>query len=536
MFVAGAVFALSVLQVACEPPGSVHSIIPNPLSVERAGGEPVQVSDSTWIVIDAGDAQVRRIGELLSALIGNTIETQPPVVDAPADGATPRIRLTLQGAPDSLGSEGYALNVTPDEIVIQGGGVAGLFYGVQTLRHLLPPLVEYSAAHVRPLPVPALRVVDRPRYAWRGAMLDVSRHFLPPEDVERFIDWMALYKLNRLHLHLADDQGWRIEIPSWPALTEQGASTEVGGRGGGFYTTAEYAALVRYADEHFVTIVPEIDMPGHTNAALASVPELNCDGVAPPLYTGTEVGFSALCPSKEVTYQFLDDVIGEISAHTTGAWFHVGGDEVRTISDDEYAGFIERVQAIVASHGKRLVGWDEVASAPLRPGSIVQVWRPLWRRDGEAADDTATAAAATRFREDLLRAAASGSQVLLSPADRLYLDMKYDVTTVLGLTWAGVVDVRRAYDWEVSEVFAGLPAESVVGVEAPLWSETLGTLSDFEYMAFPKLAGVAELGWSAPARRSWHEYRLRLGAQAPRWTALGLNFARSPLVPWAPIL
>jgi len=212
---------------------------------------------------------------------------------------------------------------------------AGLFYGVQTLRQLLPAAVEYSAAFPRPMRLPAARVVDAPRFAWRGAMLDVARHFIEAAEVKRFVDLMALYKLNRLHLHLSDDQGWRLEIRSRPNLTRHGGSTEVGGGPGGFYTQEQYADLVRYAQERFVTIVPEIDMPGHTNAALASYPELNCNGVAPALYTGTEVGFSALCVESEATYRWIDDVVREIAALTPGAYFHIGGEEGERLTHEQ---------------------------------------------------------------------------------------------------------------------------------------------------------------------------------------------------------
>src|SRR5260221_7536627 len=198
-------------------------------------------------------------------------------------------------------------------------------------------------------------------------MLDVARHFFSVDEVKRFIDLEALHKMNRLHLHLADDQGWRIEIKKWPDLTAKGSRTEVGGTPGGFYSQAEYADLVTYAADRFITIVPEIDMPGHTNAALSSYAELNCDGQAPPAFTGTAVGFSALCVEKDVTYRFIDEVVGEIAALTKGPYFHMGGDEVKTLTPDQYRAFVERVQTIVQAHGKQMIGWDEVAATKLNP-------------------------------------------------------------------------------------------------------------------------------------------------------------------------
>lgn len=492
------------------PRAAVHAILPVPVSVQLSPADSFTVTHATPVYVEPGSAELARIGGFLAELIGSSPDSTPPVREA--RGAVPpgSIHLALGAADPALGAEGYELTVTPEGVTIVAREPAGVFYGVQTLRQLLPAAVEYGAALPRPLPVPAGRVVDHPRFGWRGAMLDVSRHFLEAEEVKRFVDLLALHKLNRLHLHLSDDQGWRIAIRSRPNLALHGGSTEVGGGPGGYYTQEEYADLVRYAGERFVTVVPEIDMPGHTNAALASYPELNCDGVAPPLYTGIKVGFSALCVERESTYAFVDDVVREIAALTPGAYFHIGGDEVEKLTNEQYRAFIERVQEIVRSHGKRMIGWGEIAPAALHPSSIVQHWRA----------------------DSVHLAVARGAKVILSPADRIYLDMKYDPGTVLGLAWAGYNDVRDAYDWEPATLLEGVPESALLGVEAPLWSETVEKPADFEYMAFPRLAGVAEIGWSPAGAREWEEYRLRLARQAPRWQALGVNFHRSPLVPW----
>lgn len=493
------------------PVPPAHSIIPMPVSVQLAPADSFAITSATAIVVEPGDAEVARIGRYLADLIGTSVDSAPPRV-LEAGEALPRgsIALAMDAGDPALGDEGYELTITPDRVTLVANQPAGLFYGVQTLRQLLPPSIEYEAARPRSIKMPAGRIVDHPRFAWRGAMLDVSRHFFGVEDVKRYIDLLALYKLNRLHLHLADDQGWRIEIESWPNLAIHGGSTEVGGGAGGYYTQEEYADLVAYARDRYITAVPEIDMPGHTNAALASYPELNCDGVAPPLYTGIEVGFSALCVDRDTTYAFVDDVVREIAALTPGAYFHIGGDEVENLTDAQYRQFVERVQGIVQSHGKRMIGWGEIAPAELLPTSIVQHWKP----------------------DSSHLAVARGAEVILSPATHVYLDMKYDSTTMLGLSWAGYTDVRDAYAWEPATLLEGVPESAILGVEAPLWSETLGTLHDVEYMAFPRLAGVAEIGWSPAAAREWSEFRVRLGAQAPRWSALGVNFYRSPLVPW----
>ena len=525
-------FSVFVAGCGTGPDKVEHTIIPLPASVEWMPSDTFHFTEETRILFDPTDTEAERVGDLLSSLIGNSTETMPPVEARSGDVTDGTVYLTREGASSSLGSEGYELTVTASQVTVRAMNSAGLFYGVQTIRHLLPPVVEYTAAYPQPLSLPGVHISDQPRFGWRGMMLDVARHFLPLHDVKRFIDLAALYKLNRLHLHLSDDQGWRVEIPGWPNLTEYGGSTEVGGGVGGYYSTDEYTELVEYAQDRFITVVPEIDIPGHTNAALASYADLNCDGIARDLYIGTNVGFSALCVDKDITYEFLDDVIREISSRTPGPYFHVGGDEVEELSEEEYITFIERMQSMVGSHGKRMIGWDEIALANLDPGSVVQLWRPYWPTDQTENMDSAQVALRAEFEAGILGAVDAGATVVLSPADRLYLDMKYDTSTVLGLTWAGIPDERMSYDWSISDKFSSLPEDAIAGVEAPLWSETLGTLEDFEYMAFPRLAGVAELGWTSASLRDWAEYRMRLGAQSARWMVLGINFRRSPLIPW----
>ena len=492
--------------------GPMQSLVPEPLSVTPVEGRFV-ITPATTIVVPR-DARVQLLGQYVSDLIGLAASEAPLRVEV-ADGQPPpaSIQLALGGLA-TAGAEGYELTITPERVTILANEPAGLFYGVQTFRQLLPPFIEHAAVRPderRPVFAPAGKIVDRPRFAWRGAMLDVARHFLTLDEVKRYIDLLSLHKMNRLHLHLADDQGWRIEITSWPRLAQHGGSTQVGGGPGGYYTQEEYADLVAYAAARFVTIVPEIDMPGHTNAALASYAELNCDGVARPLYTGTEVGFSALCVERDVTYRFIDDVVREIAALTPGEYFHAGGDEVKRLSPAQYVQFIERVQGIVESHGRRMIGWDEVAAARLSPRTVVQHWRP------EASP---------------AQAVAQGARVLLSPANRMYMDMQYDADFPIGLNWAAYIEVRDAYDWDPATLHEGLPEASILGVEAPLWTETVANIRDVELLAFPRLAAVAEVGWSTAEQRRWGRFRERLGAQAARWSALGVNFYRSPQVPW----
>jgi hexosaminidase len=460
-------------------------------------------------VAPAGDPRAAFVATFLADLVATATIPAPRIVFGPGQAPPGAIVLSLDAA--DLQPEHYALTVSQSGIEIRAKDAAGLFYGAQTLRQLLPVDAEYEASRPKALSIAPVRITDGPRFAWRGAMLDVARHFFGVDDVKRYIDLIAMHKLNRLHLHLADDQGWRIEIKSWPRLTDHGGTTEVGRGPGGFYTQAQYAEIVSYAADRFVTIVPEIDMPGHTNAALASYAELNCDGKARELYTGIEVGFSALCVSSETTYRFIDDVVREIAEMTPGPYFHIGGDEVKTLSADEYRAFIARVHAIVQKHGRQTIGWDEIAEAGLEPPAIVQHWRP---------DSTP--------RE----AVARGAKIIMSPANRVYLDMKYHEATPIGLEWAARIEVRDAYDWEPGTFLDGVPESAILGLEAPIWSETLATMRDVEFLAFPRLAAVAELAWAPSGRRVWDDFAQRLGAQAGRWSALGINFYRSAQVPW----
>lgn len=511
--VASAGIAGRAMSQAAQAATPGHTFVPTPVSVTGGQGEFV-ITATTKIVVPAGNEEAAKIGRYLSAFIGLAAATQPLAV-VPAGGPVPAgaIQLVL-GQPQNAGAEGYELAITSGGVTITASAPAGLFYGVQTFRQALPPFVEYEAARPNKALVPkaaAVRVVDRPRYGWRGAMLDVARHFFTVEDVKRYVDLISLHKMNRLHLHLADDQGWRIEIKSRPQLTALGSATEVGGGRGGFYTQAQYADIVSYAADRFVTIVPEIDMPGHTNAALSSYADLNCDGVLRKVRSDIEVGYSAFCVDRPAVYTFIDDVVREIAGLTPGPYFHVGGDEVKTLTAAQYVQFIERVQQIVRKHGKQMIGWDEIAPAKLDPTTLVQHWRP----EGSPA-----------------AAVAQGAKVIMSLANKAYLDMKYRADTPLGLGWAGMIEAETSYAWDPATLVKDVPASAIVGVEAPLWTETLATMQDVEFLAFPRLAAIADVGWAQPGGRDWNEFKVRLGAQAPRWSVLGLNFYRSPTVPW----
>ncbi|OLB82520.1 MAG: beta-N-acetylhexosaminidase [Actinobacteria bacterium 13_2_20CM_2_71_6] len=493
---------------AAAPSTAFTKVVPAPVRATATAGVSYQIRSDTVISTDSAP-----VGEYLATVLRRSTGFPLPV--RPASAAPHGIALLLSGAPDSVGDEGYQLDVTGTGVVLRARRPAGLFTGVQTLRQLLPSTVESSTVQRGPWTVPGGHVLDHPRFAYRGAMLDVARHFFGVAQVERYIDQIALYKVNHLHLHLADDQGWRIDITGWERLASYGGGTQVGDPNhGGFYTQADYQAIVAYAAARFITVVPEIDMPGHTNAALASYAELNCDGKAPPRYTGTDVGFSSLCVSKDITYKFLDDVLGQLAALTPGPYLHIGGDEAQSTKPADYAMFINRVQQIVTAHGKAVLGWHDVVHATPLPSTVAQFW------------DTTTSDAA------VASAAQHGTKLVMSPANHAYLDMKYNAQTPLGQDWAGLTDVKKAYGWDPGAYLSGVPASAVLGVEGPLWTETIVTSADIEFMAFPRLPALAELGWSPASTHSWSAFRNRLAAQGPRWKVLNLKYYHSTQVPW----
>jgi hexosaminidase len=477
----------------------MFNLIPKPTFILLSTGEFI-LSSSTMIRIDSSDGEVKALADYLEAQLQGVTGWQLSIADNIQNAVG--IVLELDQDPD-LGGEGYELSLSADSVRMCANHPAGLFYAIQTFLQLIP--TQRAAT----LNLPAVTIRDIPRFAWRGAMLDVARHFFGVEDVKRFIDLIAHYKINRLHLHLTDDQGWRIEIKSWPRLTGIGASTQVGGKGGGYYTQEQYREIVEYARSRYMMIIPEIDTPGHTNAALASYAELNSSEEAPALYEGTQVGFSTLWINSEITYKFLGDVIGELAALTPTPYIHIGGDEARSTPEEDYQKFIKRIQEIVVSHGKTVVGWGEIGEAELLPGTIAQQW----------------------IGAGYQNAVSQGAKIILSPANKTYLDMKYVDSTPLGLDWAGLISVKDAYDWEPGGYMHLLEEKDILGIEAPLWTETILTMKDIEYMVFPRLLGIAELAWSSKGQ-NWEEYRQRLAAHGSPMEAMQINYYKSPDVDW----
>jgi hexosaminidase len=484
-------------------------IIPKPSSLVATNSS-FELNTSTVISYSENNDELSRIGNYLSAVIkpGSGFDLAVRAADAPFDENT--IFLNLDAQRD-LGSEGYELSITEEQLILSAVEPAGIFRGVQTLRQLLPSRMEMNTPQEGPWKIATGVITDHPVYAYRGAMLDVARHFFEVKDVKRYIDLLAAFKLNTLHLHLSDDQGWRIEIKSWPKLTEIGGSTEVGGGDGGFYTQEQYKDIVSYAADRYITIIPEIDMPGHTNAALASYPELNCDGKARELYTGIEVGFSTLCTDSEITYQFIDDLMRELAELTPGPYIHIGGDESHATPLEDYIPFVERTQQIVKKYGKQVMGWDEIANAELVENAVVQYW-------SEA--------------KNARLGIEQGAKVLMSPATKTYLDMQYDSTTQLGLHWAAYIEVDEAYNWDPATIEPEIKRDNIIGVESPLWSETITNIDELEYMVFPRLLCHAEIGWTKAEDRNWAEFQNRLALFCERLEAMDIDYYQSEKVPW----
>ncbi|MFC5623697.1 beta-N-acetylhexosaminidase [Algoriphagus winogradskyi] len=515
---------------SCQSPIAVKldetGIIPIPTSIAPSSGGFEITSNSSIQLIGSGE-DLARVGGYLADRLRPATGYELPVS---ADNGDLILELTPGAA-----SEKYTIEISDEHVKISSTSAAGLYYGMQTLIKALPVEIENTSVVDIDWTIGNGKIEDQPEFSYRGSMLDVARHFISLEDVKHYIDQMGSLKLNYLHLHLSDDQGWRIEIKSWPKLTEIGGKTEVGGTEGGFYSQEDYKEIVKYAADRFITVVPEIDMPGHTNAALASYAELN-PGVNLPdgdfatlkegqidfdildknpqpaeLYTGIEVGFSTFATNKEVTYTFVEDVIKELVELTPGPYIHIGGDESHVTEKDDYIYFVERVQEIVTKYGKTSIGWDEIATAKLVPGSVAQFWA---------------------LEENAMLAKEQGNQILMSPAKRAYLDMQYDSTSRIGLHWAAYIELDDSYNWDPATYADGINKSDILGVEAPLWTETITNRADIEYMAFPRLAALAEVSWSSTERRNWDDFKKRIAMQGKRWDISGIDFYRSPKVDW----
>lgn len=498
----------TIRYTAVEAQDNINDIIPKPLNYEKGVGE-FNITKDTSIYIkgktEKETEEINKVAEFIKGKLQTATGFEFKIIkgDNPPEG---NIYLTTIGGEEGQGDEGYKVITDHQGIKIISFKPEGLSRGVQTLRQLLPADIEKDTVVSNTTwTVPILIIDDKPEYSYRGLMIDVARHFFSEDEVKRQIDLAAQYKINKVHLHLSDDQGWRLEIKKYPDLTLIGGSTEVGGGPGGYYTQEQFKEIVEYAAERYVEIIPEFDMPGHSNAALASYGFLNPDGERKELYTGIKVGFSSLMTHSEKTYEFIDDVIKEVSAISPSKYFHIGGDEAEATPKADYDYFVGRVAKIAEKYGKTPIGWDPIDTSPEINSSVIL---QNWKDSNEAARQ-------------------KNMKMIISIASKAYLDMKYNETTPYGLDWAGYIPVETAYNWDPTD-FA--PKDLVLGIEAPLWTETISTQDQVDYMIYPRLLGYAEIGWTPKENRNWPEYKSRLAKQSERMMNEGINYYEDPTI------
>ena len=509
------------------------SIIPQPVEMKETGGSFELTSDA---VIAYADETARQPAELLATQLRSATGFNLPVV-AGAKGDI--VFQTLED--DSLGSEGYELRIT-SHVSIKAPSAPGLFYGAQTLRQLLPP-ATYSPEKVsKPWKIPAVEIRDVPRFGWRGTHLDVARHFMPKEDVLRFIDTMASLKLNTFHWHLTEDQGWRIEIKKYPKLTEVGAWRDEtlvghfrdkphkydGKRHGGFYTQDEIREVVAYAAERHITVVPEIDMPGHMQAAIAAYPELGCTTNKAIVKREWGISTTILSP-EESSIEFCKEVLTEVMDLFPSKYIHIGGDEAkkdqweasdriqqlreeRGLKDmhEMQSWFIKQLDDFLVEHGRRLIGWDEIAEGGLAENAVVMWWRGKYGYDrGEIPK----------------KAARDGHDVINASNSHLYFDYyQSEDEAKEPLAIGGFLPLGKVYGYD--PIIPGLDeqaASHIMGAQGQLWTEYMPDMEAVEYMAFPRVCALAELVWLPGGQKDYAGFLGRMKVQEKRFDAAGVN-------------
>ena len=512
---------------ALPPAAAPPALIPYPASILSCAGSFV-AGAGTSVDASAKDPEAMRIARWFGDLVERTRGIRLASAVHP-DGGGNTIAFELDAARAET-DEGYALDVASDRITVKARSAHGLFNGATTLWQLL------TLDSAQPARVPCLHIEDRPRFAWRGLMLDPARHFQSPEFVKHFIDWMALHKFNVLQWHLADDQGWRIEIKKYPKLTEVGAWRQPAGaagfdesgkpfRYGGFYTQEQIRDIVAYAQQRFVTIVPEIEMPGHAQAAIAAYPRLGVTGRNPGVSRDWGV-HTYLYNVDDATFAFLEDVLGEVMDLFPSAYIHIGGDEA---AKDQWqasahvqaqmrklgirnetalqAYFTQRVEKFLSAHGRKLIGWDEILEGGIPEQATVMSWRGT---------------------KGAIEASKQGHDVVLSPDPSLYFD---HLSGDLPDEPAGrpkVLSVHDVYDFEVvPKELDAAQAAHVLGAQAPLWSEYFRTDASVARAAFPRAAALAEVLWSPASAHDWNAFLARLAVQQSRYRALDLPYAQS---------
>ena len=512
------------------------AIIPEPVKMTRGAGAFALTRD-TVIWTDAASAPIgHQLARYLEPATGFVLRVH-------TGGPVPARSIALRRDPSltRLGAEGYLLDVRPSAVVARAPELAGLFYAVQTMRQLLPPDIFRDAPAGRTSwQMPAVSVEDYPRFGWRGALLDVARHFMPKAFVKKYIDLLALHKLNTFQMHLTDDQGWRIEIARYPRLTEVGAWrketlvgryvrdnpsawTFDGTPHGGYYTQQDAREIVAYAKARFVTVVPEIEMPGHAVAAAAAYPELGTTGE--PLEVATRWGiFSDIFNADPSTIQFLQNVLTEVLDIFPGHYIHIGGDEadktkwkaspriqarIKALGlADEHAlqsWFIRQMDAFLTARGRRLVGWDEILEGGLAENAVVMSWRGT--KGGIAA-------------------AQASHDVVMAPTSHTYLDY-YQTKDRAGepLAIGGFLPLETVYAFEpVPEALEPRYVRHILGAQVQVWTEYMSAPRKVEYMAFPRLTAFAEVVWTPAARKDYARFRARLAPHLERLGALDVNF------------
>jgi hexosaminidase len=512
------------MPIALADSPSEPALVPKPVKLEIAPGT-FKFSDSTKIVANA-DAQ--QTGQYLSAILARTLKLPALAVEqTPHSGAG---NILINVVSDShIDPEGYKLDISPDAIQISASTAAGAFYAVQTLRQLIQPDNSVSGTAATGWTVPCLSIEDQPRFRWRGLMLDVSRHLFTVDEVKRFLDLMALYKFNTFHWHLTDDQGWRIQIHEYPKLTEIGAwrTDENGNRYGGFYTQDQIRDVVAYAASLHITVVPEIEMPGHCQAALAAYPQLSCTGG--PFEVGTKWGIykDVYCSGKEQTFDFLQNVLTEVIPLFPGSTIHIGGDEVpkdrwqhcpdcqariktEHLKDESELQnyFIKRINAMVSRQGKRIIGWDEIFGGGLPPDAAVMNWH---RTTGAIA------------------AAQAGHDVVLSPTSNCYFDYRQLKTGDQPQGSTGFLPLEKVYNFDpLPANLSPKDARHILGAQGNLWTEHIPDSKTLDWMTFPRAAALAEVVWSSQGGRTFDDFQQRLVRQRKQLDALGVNYYQAP--------
>ncbi|RNI38801.1 beta-N-acetylhexosaminidase [Hanamia caeni] len=527
-------------------------LVPMPVSVSSGTGN-FQLTSKATIHVMSPDKDAKRVGEFISTKLKRATGFAIPVVNSKK--ASGGINLSLI-KDEKLGKEGYHLNVTPSEISISANTAAGLFYGIQTMYQLFPKQInDSSVAKNVKWNVPACKITDYPRFGWRGLMLDVSRHFFTKQQVKEFIDQMVLFKYNILHLHLTDDEGWRIEIKGLPRLTEVGSKRvhKVGYFGtftppkpdeplndSGYYTQDDIREIVKYAQDRFVNILPEIDVPGHSLAAVVSYPELSCTEGADKyrVRSGEEIMDwshgqppvalvdNTLCPANEKVYEFLDKVMTQVAELFPFGYIHCGGDECPknfweksdavhdlmkkenlTNMDQVQSYFEKRLEKIVESKGKKFMGWDEILQGGLAPSATVMSWRGM---------------------EGGIEAAKMKHDVVMSPTTFAYIDYMNGDPIIEPHVYA-TLRLQKAYEFE--PVPPGVDAKYILGGQANLWTEQIYNMRHLEYMLWPRALAIAESVWSPKEKKNWDDFSARVEKQLPRFDEAHIKYAPSMFDP-----